>query len=77
MEVKHEKIMHMTLDLIKNFVAQKWFDGSGDDYVSSIDFDTGTKKFKSLQNISPNNERNLANSLLDCVLMPIKDNYND
>lgn len=24
-----------------------------------------------------NNERNLSNSLLDCILYPIKENYND
>lgn len=77
MELRNEKIVNLTLDFIKVILSEKWFEGSSDDYVSQIEFDPNTKKFKSLQNISSNHERNLTNSFLDCIIFALKENYND
>ena len=76
MQLKHEKIMHNTLDIINLIIKQRWFKGTGDDYVSRIEFDDKTKRFKSLKNLEEQN-RNLTNALIDCVVFPIKENYND
>ena len=35
-ELKHEKTVHKTLDLIKLIIQKRWFLGTNDDYVRNI-----------------------------------------
>lgn len=49
MLLKHEKIMLKTQQIMKMIISQRFFNGSGDDYVYGIDFDTKNKRFKSLK----------------------------
>jgi brefeldin A-inhibited guanine nucleotide-exchange protein len=60
----------------KLIIKQRWFKGTGDDYVSRIEFDEKTKRFKSLKSLEEES-RNLTNALIDCLVFPIKENYND
>ena len=47
-----------------------------EDFVCGIEWDDKNKRFKSVRN-SDSKNRNLTNSLIECVSFPIVQNYND
>ena len=50
--------------------------GRKEDYVSKVEFDEKAKKFKTTKS-GDGKVRNIMDSVIDCIIMPIRDNLND